>query len=207
MMVARSQETLNEHAAELGGPAHAVPLVCDLSGPDAAARCVERVLEELGDAPDVLVNNAAAFAVASIEDTSPQDFERMLTLNVSVPFAVVRGLLPRMRARLRGHVVTIGSVADRNAFPNNSAYAASKFALRAMTDVLRKETQGSGIRVSLISPGPVDTPIWDAIDPDSRPGFTPRRQMLTPQDVAAAVWFVASQPPTVNVSELRLAHT
>lgn len=206
-MVARSQSALEARAAELGGADVAVPLVCDLSSAEAAARCAERVLDRLSDAPDVIVNNAGIFAVATIEETSPEDFDRMLALNVSAPFAIIRGLLSRMKARRRGHVVTIGSVADRNAFPNNSAYAASKFALRAMTEVLRKETHGTGIRVSLVSPGPVDTAIWDPIDPDSRPGFTPRREMLTPRDVAEAVWYVASQPLSVTVSELRLSHT
>jgi NADP-dependent 3-hydroxy acid dehydrogenase YdfG len=60
--------------------------------------------------------------------------------------------------------------------------------------------------VSLVSPGPVDTPLWDPIDPDSRPGFTPRAQMLGADAVADAVHWVATRPSPVNIDELRLSH-
>jgi len=207
VMVARSKRDLEARAAELGGPDRAMPVAFDLSSAAAAAECIAQVLDRLGETPDVVVNNAGAFSLSPIEDTAIQDFDRTLALNVSVPFAIVQALLPSMKGRARGHVITIGSIADRRALPQNSAYAASKFALRGLHEVLREETRGSGIRVSLVSPGPVDTALWNEIDPDTRPGFTPRRQMLSAENVAAAVWFVASQPAAVNVDELRLSHT
>ena len=71
-----------------------------------------------------------------------------------------------MRAAGRGDVVTIGSIADRNTFPENGAYAASKYGLRAFHEVLRQEVRGSGVRATLVSPGPVDTPLWDPVNPD-----------------------------------------
>jgi NADP-dependent 3-hydroxy acid dehydrogenase YdfG len=110
-----------------------------------------------------------------------------------------------MRARGSGSIVTIGSIADRTAFPENGAYAASKFGVRGLHEVLRAELRGSGVRATLVSPGPTDTPIWDALDPDNRPGFTPRAAMLRPEAVAAAVLYAVSQPPAVNVDELRLS--
>jgi NADP-dependent 3-hydroxy acid dehydrogenase YdfG len=70
---------------------------------------------------------------------------------------------------------------------------------------MRAELRGTGVRVTLISPGPVDTPLWDEVNPDEREGFTPRARMLRPEDVAAAVRFVVAQPATVNVDELRLS--
>jgi NADP-dependent 3-hydroxy acid dehydrogenase YdfG len=112
-----------------------------------------------------------------------------------------------MRARKRGHIVTIGSIADRVAFPENGAYAASKFGLRALHEVLRAELRGSGVRTTLVSPGPVDTSLWDAIDTETRAGFTPRRQMLSTRAVADAVRYVVSQPDDVNVDELRLSRS
>jgi NADP-dependent 3-hydroxy acid dehydrogenase YdfG len=90
------------------------------------------------------------------------------------------------------------------AFPENVAYSASKFAARAVHEVLREELRNTGVRVTLVSPGPVDTTIWDAMDPDSRPGFTPRSRMLTPDAVADAVRWVVTRPAQVNVDELRL---
>jgi NADP-dependent 3-hydroxy acid dehydrogenase YdfG len=89
--------------------------------------------------------------------------------------------------------------------PENAAYAASKFGLRGLHEVLRAELRGSGVRASLVSPGPVDTPLWDPVDPDRRPGFTPRALMLSPEAVADAVIYVLSQPAEVNVDELRLS--
>jgi len=112
-----------------------------------------------------------------------------------------------MRARRSGHVLTIGSIADRAAFPENAAYAASKFGLRGLHEVLRAELRGSGVRASLVSPAPVDTPLWDPIDPDRRSGFTPRAMMLSAEAVADAVMYVLAQPPDVNVDELRLSRS
>jgi len=110
-----------------------------------------------------------------------------------------------MRARKRGHIVSIGSIADHVAFPENGGYAASKFGLRGLHEVLRAESRDSGVRVTLISPGPVNTALWDDVNPDDRPGFTPRSAMLAPEAVAAAVLFAVTQPDDVNIDELRLS--
>ena len=72
---------------------------------------------------------------------------------------------------------------------------------------MRTELRGTGIRVTLISPGPVDTSLWDEIDPDSREGFTPRSRMLSPTAVAAGVLFAVSQPPDVDVELVRLSRS
>ena len=87
------------------------------------------------------------------------------------------------------------------------AYSASKFGARAVHEVIREELRGTGVRVSLVSPGPVDTAIWDAIDPDHRPGFTPRAKMLPPEAVADAVLFVLTRDPATNIDELRLSRS
>ena len=113
-----------------------------------------------------------------------------------------------MRARGRGHIVTIGSIADRvDRFPRTARTPRASSALRALHEVLRAELRGSGVRATLVSPGPVDTPLWDEIDPDIAPGFTPRRDMLRPAAVADAVRFVVTQPADVNVDELRLSRS
>jgi len=117
----------------------------------------------------------------------------------------VRAFLPAMRERGSGHLDTLGSVADRNIFPGNAAYSASKYGLRALHEVLRAELRGSGVRATLVSPGPVNTELWDPIDPDNRPGFTPRAQMLGAAEVADAIRWVLAAPASVNVDELRLS--
>ena len=202
-MLARSSDELRARAAEVGGEA----VVCDVTDADDVARAVAQVGEAFGGAPDVLVNNAGIFDLATVEETSPATFRRSLDVNLVAPFVLVHHFLPAMRARGSGHLVTIGSVADRTVFPENGAYAAAKFGLRALHEALRAELRGTGLRVTLISPSAVDTPIWDAHSPDTRPGFTRRRNMLKPAAVAAAVQYAVSQPADVNVDELRLSHS
>jgi NADP-dependent 3-hydroxy acid dehydrogenase YdfG len=204
VMLARSDDELRRRAVEIGP--NAVPIRCDLSDPVAVGAMAERVLRELG-VPDVIVNNAGAFSLASVEQTEPAAFRAALDVNLVAPFLVVRAFLSRMRERGHGHVVTIGSVADRTVFPENGAYAASKFGLRALHEVLRAEMRGSGVRATLVSPSAVDTALWDAIDPDTRPGFTPRRDMLSAAAVADAVRFAVSRPANVNIDELRLSRS
>jgi len=202
-LIARSREALTALAGELG----AEPVVCDVGDPAQVERAAEQIGALAGGAPDVVVNNAGVFTIAAAHKTSVELFRRTLEVNLVAPFALARAFLPAMHARGSGHLVTLGSVADRNIFPGNAAYSASKYGLRAMHEVLRAELRGSGVRATLVSPGAVDTELWDPIDPDNRPGFTPRAQMLTAADVADAVRWVLLAPSTVNVDELRLSHS
>jgi NADP-dependent 3-hydroxy acid dehydrogenase YdfG len=198
-LLARDATQLDTLAADL----HAKAIRCDVGkGSD-----VERALAEIGESPDIVVNNAGFFQPLPIEATTEDAFELALAVNLMAPFRLVRALLPSMRERGRGDIVSIGSIADHTAFPGNAAYGASKHGLRALHDVLRMELRGSGVRVTLVSPGPVDTSLWDEIDPDSRDGFTPRAQMLVPNAVAAAVLYAVSQPPEVDVELVRLSRS
>jgi NAD(P)-dependent dehydrogenase (short-subunit alcohol dehydrogenase family) len=178
-------------------------LRCDLADPAAVAQAAARVLGARG-APDVLVHAAGVFLVAPLIETSPQDFAAQLAGNLVPPFLVTRAFLPAMLERGRGLVVTIGSVADHRAFPGNAAYGAAKAGLRGLHAVLARELAGSGVRATLISPGPVDTALWDAVDPDANPGFTPRSRMLRAEDVAEAVLFVATRRDQVTIPELHI---
>jgi NAD(P)-dependent dehydrogenase (short-subunit alcohol dehydrogenase family) len=202
-MLARTEEPLRAAARDIGLPA--LPIACDVSRPDSVHRAVQEVESAFGGPPDIVVNNAGYFTLAPLEATSPAEFARTIDTNLVGPFTLLRGFLPAMRARGTGHVVTIGSIADRAAFPENAAYAASKFGVRGLHEVLRAELRGSGVRASLVSPGPVDTALWDPVDPDRRPGFTPRAMMLSADAVADAVLYVVAQPREVNVDELRLS--
>lgn len=202
VMVARTRRELQASARELDAGA----FVADV----ADARSVRRLLGALAERairPEILVNNAGLFKIAQLLDTTPEDFESTLRTNVMAPFLLARALAPAMRGAGRGHIVTIGSIADRHAYAGNAAYAASKFGARAMHQVLREEMRGSGIRVSLVSPGPTDTPLWDPIEPDSKPGLTPRTSMLEPDAVGDAVLYVVTRPPEVNIDELRVSRS
>ena len=204
-LLARSKDALRALANELGGGA--VGLACDVRDTVTLARALDQLPDLLDGAPSIVVNNAGAFFIAPARDTSVEAFAETIAVNLTAPFAVVRGLLPAMIGAGGGHVVTIGSVADRATFPGNAAYAASKYGLRALHEVLRMELRATGVRVSLVSPGPVNTDLWNPIDPDQRPGFTARADMLSPDAVAEAVHWVVTAPAELNVDELRLSRS
>ena len=204
-LLARGEQALRALADELGGDALVVP--CDVRDARATEQAIGTLTERLDGGPDIVVNNAGAFIIGAAHKTSVDDFRATLEINLMAPFALVRAFLPAMRKRARGHVVTIGSVADRTIYPGNAAYSASKYGLRAMHEVLRAELRGTGVRASLVSPGPVDTALWDEIDPDNQPGFTKRSEMLSPEAVADAILYVVTAPSTTNVDELRLSRS
>jgi NAD(P)-dependent dehydrogenase (short-subunit alcohol dehydrogenase family) len=178
-------------------------LRCDVSDPAAVARLADQVLQEIGT-PDVVVNNAGVFDRIPFEQTSVAELERQLGVNLIGPFAVARGFLPAMRRRGSGLLVTIGSVADHRAFPENTIYSSTKFGLRGLHETLAVEYRGSGVRCTLVSPGSTDTPIWDPVDPENRRGTVPRSKMLHAADVAEAVLFIATRPPRVHIEWLRI---
>lgn len=178
-------------------------LPCDLTQEDDVAHAAEQVRGHLG-VPTLVVSNAGAFAMAPLEQTTAQLFDQQLAVNLRAPFLVARAVLPAMRAAGRGLHVIIGSLADHRAFPDNAAYGAAKRGLRGLHEMLRAEFQGSGVRFTLISPGAVDTALWDPMDPDHQAGLPARRDMLRPDDVAEAVLFVATRPPRVAIDWLRL---
>lgn len=204
-LVARSRDVIDALARELGDGHLAVP--ANLAAPGGTDAVVGAVTAWAGGAPDILVNNAGAFAPTPLDDQDPDAFAAMLRLNLESPFRLVRAFIGPMRARGSGHVVTVGSVADRSARPGNGAYSASKFGLRALHEVLRAELRGTGVRASLVSPGPVDTPIWNPVEARLGRDFPARDGMLAADDVARAIVFVVSQPPHVDVEELRLSRS
>jgi NADP-dependent 3-hydroxy acid dehydrogenase YdfG len=205
VLIARSESALNDRAKEIKG---SIPIVADVSSSESVEKSIARIGAELKGAPDILVNNAGIFSVAVAEDTSGQHFAKMLETNLVAPFLFVRAFLGDMKKRGSGHIVTIGSIADRTIYSGNIAYSAAKFGLRAVHEVLRTELRGSGVRASLISPAATNTDIWNDVtvtDPVNRPHS--KRPMLEPEDVVRAVLYVLTQPHTVNVDELRLSHS
>ncbi len=199
-------EALRALADELGHGASAI--ACDLTDAHAVDRMVHQTIAELGDAPDIVVNNAGIFEVARLDQMPVELFRRVVDTNLFGPFLVVRGFVERMGARGSGHFVMLGSIADRNVFPENGAYSPAKFAARAMHEVLRDELRGSGVRATLVSPGPVDTAMWDGIQFGEMERVAPDRSNMLPAGaVAAAVLYAVSQAAGVNVDELRLSRS
>jgi NAD(P)-dependent dehydrogenase (short-subunit alcohol dehydrogenase family) len=186
------------------GPADGfIDLPADLTDAGQVAALSERVQRAAG-VPEIVVSNAGGFLLAPLEQTSVEQFDDLLAINLRAAFALARALLPLQRSAGRGSYITLGSVADHVGFAENAAYAASKYGVRGLHETLAAEYRGSGVRLTLVSPGPTDTGAWDPYDPDHREGFPPRARMLRATDVADAVLFVATRPPHVAIDWLRL---
>ena len=195
----RRRERLGRLADEIGGVA--LPFDVTVEEEVAGARAV---VEGGGARLNVLVNAAGVFDLAPVVETRGEVLGRNLEVNLEGVANVTRAFLPGMLAAGSGLVINVGSVAGWRAFPDNAAYAASKYGLRGFHDVLLEELRGSGVRACLLEPGAVDTAIWDAHDPDSAPHLPDRAQMLRPEDVARAAGFVAGLPESVAVPLLRI---
>jgi len=178
-------------------------LRCDVTDPEAVEAAARRVVAAVG-APDLLVHVAGAFLLRPLAETTPAEFAGQVAGNLTGPFLVLRAFVPPMVARGAGLVIMIGSVADHVALPGNAAYGAAKHGLRGLHGALLEELKGSGVRATLLSPGPVDTAVWDPVDPDARPGFVKRAAMLRAEDIAEAVLYLATRPERVAIPELHI---
>ena len=178
-------------------------LTCDLTDTVQAETLAARVIGVEG-VPAVVVSNAGGFLLQPLERTTPADFDAQVALNLRGPFLLARAFLPVMRDVGTGSFISVGSVADHIGLPENAAYAASKYGLRGLHETLAAEYRGTGVRLTLISPGATDTAIWDPIQPEGRPGFPSRAAMLRPADVADAILFAATRPDHVHVDWIRL---
>jgi NAD(P)-dependent dehydrogenase (short-subunit alcohol dehydrogenase family) len=160
-LVARGEAALAQAAAvarEHGGAAHV--FAADLADRPAAIAAVEAAVERLGGL-DVVVSNAAAVAFGHVLEVEPDDFDRTVAVTFTGAVNVIRAALPALRAT-RGVIVATSSIMARMPLPTFSSYAAAKHALRGFLTTLQIEEreQGSGVRVAMVSPGPVDTPIY-----------------------------------------------
>ncbi|HVD61059.1 MAG TPA: SDR family oxidoreductase [Gemmatimonadaceae bacterium] len=203
-VASRNRESLDRVVVSLGTSAFALQV--DVTDRESVAAMGSAFRKTVGGAPDIVVNNAGLFRVAQIEAMKPEDFTGTVGTNLFGSFFILHEFLGEMKKRGSGHVLTIGSMGDRQIFPENAAYNSAKFGLRALHEVLRAEIRGTGVRATLLSPGSVDTALWDQIDTESEEsGFPSRSEMLTPDAVGRAALFALTQPPSVNIDELRLS--
>ncbi len=150
---------VHEVAAEKGLTLRTVLLNVD--DPASCARAVAEV-EDLTGGLHALVNNAGYAQSGAVEDISDEQVRAQLETNVVAPIRLARLLLPAMRERGSGRIINVSSVAGRLSTPLMGWYCASKHALEAVTDALRMEVEGDGIRVSLVEPGMFATDVWSA---------------------------------------------
>lgn len=166
----------------------------DLSDPAAAAAAVRRAAEALGGI-DVLVNNAGIAHIALMQDTSDADFRRLLDTNLTAAFTTARAVIPYMLQKGRGAMVHIGSMWGKTGASCEVAYSAAKAGIRGLTMSMAKELGPSHIRVNCVEPGVIETEMNADLDEATRAALadeTPLCRLGTPDEVAAAVLFLAS---------------
>jgi 3-hydroxy acid dehydrogenase/malonic semialdehyde reductase len=209
ILAARRLDRLELLAAELSEEFGSETHLLQLDVRDRAQ--VESALQSLPaswESVDILINSAGlSRALTKLHEGNIQDWEEMIDTNVKGLLYVTRFIVPGMVSRGRGHVVNIGSIAGRAAYPGGNVYCASKAAVRTISEGLKQDLLGTPVRVTEIDPGMVETEFSVVRfhgDADRAKkvyqGLTP----LTPEDVADVVFFCVTRPAHVNISEVLL---
>jgi len=198
-LVSRSLKKLEAvaKAAKAAGEIEAKAYQLDLSQLDSIVTQIEAIASDFGPI-DMLVNSAGMGYTNELKDTSLADWQKVLDLNLTSVFQCVLGVLPQMRDRGSGTIINIASIAASNPFPGWGAYSVSKAGLVAFSKTLAAEERSNGIRVVTISPGAVNTPIWDT---DTVRADLNRNEMLNAQSVAAVILQAALLPQEAVVEE------
>jgi uncharacterized protein len=187
VLTARSLRRMEELAQEMTGE-HAV-YEMDVRSAEQVAEVVAQVHERFGKI-DVLLNNAGFGEFVRFEEASLAHFEQMMDVNYMGTVRCTREVLPWMRKAGSGHIVNVASLAGKIATAKSTGYAASKHAVLGFTHALRRELQGTGIAVSAVNPGPVDTPFFDRADPDREYVKQVKRILLQPEQVVQSILYV-----------------
>ena len=200
-LLARDGSALDALARDLRSQEVAVDwATVDLSRADGIATGVEALLKA-GGSPGVLINNAGAGYTAPLATMPLQDWQWLLQLNLTSVVQLTQMVLPGMRSAGGGLIINISSHAAHQAFPEWGGYGMTKAALAAFSRSLALEEAGQGIRVTTITLGAVNTPLWDT--PTVHADLD-RRAMLKPANVAHALLQLAEQPPEQRLENLTL---
>jgi NADP-dependent 3-hydroxy acid dehydrogenase YdfG len=191
---ARTEERLKALAEELGGAERALAVRCDVSEWDDQQRMVAEALSAFGRI-DVAFANAGFGGPRGFLNDTPEHWRAMVLTNVYGAALTLRATIPAV-TEARGHLLLTSSVAGRRVLPG-SMYSCTKHAVTAMGEAARQDLHGTGVRVTVVEPGMVDTPFFE-----KRP-----REALQDEDIARAVLFAVSQPPHVDVNELLIRPT
>ena len=153
------------------------PLPLDVTAADQIAAAAERIAAEDGGGLDGLVNNAGVAIPGPLETLAMEDFRRQIEVNMTAHVAVTQALLPALRSA-HGRIVFISSIGGRVALPLTGAYHAAKFGIEAVGDIFRQELRPWGIKVAIVEPGSIDTPIWERGERTADELATPEREEL-----------------------------
>jgi NADP-dependent 3-hydroxy acid dehydrogenase YdfG len=200
---------LSDRIFSTGGMAIAIPT--DITDCQQVRERVQTALDKFGRI-DILVNSAGLIDVAPTTEANPQRWQELIQVNLLGTMFCCHAVAPVMQQQQQGHIVNVSSVAGRTASAGVGAYNASKWGVGAFSEALRQELCKSGVRVTVVEPGWVQTPLYDEIASGAMQERISRWQEaigepLLPEDVAGVIWFALSQPQRVNVNEILLRPT
>lgn len=204
----RRKERLEELASKLSVKTH--QLTFDVSDRKAVDEALGSIPEDWKSI-DVLINNAGnAHGLSKIQDGNVDDWDAMIDINVKGLLYVTKALVPAMIERGSGHVVNVGSIAGKEVYPNGNVYCASKHAVDAINNGMRLDLMGTGVKVSQVCPGLVETEFslvrfkGDSGRADTvYHGYDP----LTAQDIADLIQFIVTRPAHVNIADTLILPT
>jgi len=201
-VTARSRVELESLAAEVerrrgNGACHVFP--ADLADRDTVERLVARTRAAFHGPPDVLVNNAGVFLERPLEETEPEEWDRLFAVNLTAPYLLCRAFVPGMKARRSGRVVNIASTSGLQGYLEQAAYCASKHGLIGLSRALAVECRPFNVRVHVICPGGVRTGFIAGSKVARR---IEGQAVLDPENVADLVLFVLRQPQNVDYPEV-----
>jgi len=194
VLAGRREQPLADLAAEIGSDDVLVK-TCDVADLEQVEALAAAAIERFGGI-DVVFANAGFGAARGFLEETPEHWRAMVLTNVLGVAFTIRATLPHMLERGTGHYLVTSSIAGRRVLPG-SLYSATKWAVTAMGEAARLELNGTGVRVTLIEPGSVDTPFFDS----------PPKGALEPDDISRAILYAVTQPPHVDVNELLIRPT
>lgn len=205
VLAARNEETLRALVSDIAeGGGTAVYRVTDVTEP-ADLRALVALAEETYGLVDILVNNAGLMLFSAWKDTALDDWDKMIDTNLRGYLYAIAAVLPSMLERKSGRILNLSSVAGIHAGDGAGVYSATKFFVRGITESLRKEVGvGSGLQVSMVSPGVIDTGWADKVtDADGRRAATAlNKDAIPPEAIADAVAYALDQPASVTVNDI-----
>ncbi len=201
LLLARGQADLDALASELRAPGRRVEtLALDLTQVEVIAPGLSELLGR-GLVPSVVINNAGAAWTGPLAAMPIERWQWLLQLNLTSVFQVCQAVLPALRRAGGGRIINVSSHAARNAFPEWGAYCVSKAALASFSRCLEAEERSAGIAVSTLTLGAVNTPLWDS---ETVHSSFDRRAMLSAEQVAESLLYLARQPHSQTVEDLTL---
>ncbi|MEK4027244.1 SDR family oxidoreductase [Pseudobacillus sp. FSL P4-0506] len=194
VLAARRIEKLQDLENEINQSesAKALAIQTDVTNTEDVRQLIQKAQETFGQV-DILVNNAGQMLASTIRSGEVEEWDRMIDVNIKGVLYGINAALPSMLEQMSGHIINIASVSGLEVTKMSTVYSATKFAVRAISAGLEKELARTGVRVTNISPGMVDTPL-------SRSGND--RKKLEATDIARAVVYAVTQPDYVNVNEI-----